>query len=482
MRSHGCRGVVESWHDGTFALTTAEGAVAGIDRIVIATGHCWAEEDKAEDGYYASPWPICKLFPAEGAYYNFEIGTLGASLSAFDVVSSLAHRHGEFIDDCGKWSFVPHPDAEKFKITMHAANGMLPHLQFSQVNPMREIYRHVDRESLLALVDESGFLRLETFFEQVCRPVLLDDFQKDGMPELVARLADPAFGLDSFVAIMSAEHEYENAFEGMRREILDAEESVKNDRPVHWKEAMDDLIYTLNFHCELMPAEDHLRLKSVVMPFLMNVIAAMPLDSANTILALYDAGRLAIIPGRVTLSEDQGERGKTMLKVDHDDEQSSACYCMFVDCSGQKALDLKQYPFAGLVANGSVRKARASFVDPATAEHLEEEKKKDLFQDEGKLVLHTGGVDIDGTYRLVGQDGKPHSGLHDIAFPHTSGVRPYSYGLQACSATSEIVVRGWVEEIMAGTPCRQEVRPAAANHENAFFVLDICGRNNSSAF
>jgi len=457
--------IVECRDDGIFELRTSGGLMPGFNRIVIATGHRWTEEDRPADGYYGSPWPISKLLPDEGDYRNFEIGTLGASLSAFDVVSSLAHRHGAFIEESGKLKFRPYPGAENFKITMHAANGMLPRLQFAQVNPMRKIYRHVDRDGMLALVDETGFLRLETFYEQVCRPALAEAFEKDGMPDLVAKLADPGFGLDSFVATMSADHEYANAFEGMRMEMTEAEESVKNDRPVHWKEVMDDLIYTLNFHCELMPAEDHLRLKSVVMPFLMNVIAAMPLDSASTILALYDASKLDMIHGKVTLSEEQGEHGKTTITVDHDEEQSTACYRMFIDCTGQKALELEEYPFVSLVENGSVRKARALFVDHANADHLPEEKQRYLFKDAGESVLHTGGVDIDGTYHLVGRNGKAHPRLHDIAFPHTSGVRPYSYGLQACSATSEIVVRAWVEEVAGGKAPRQEVRPATEIYE-----------------
>jgi len=450
--SPGCEvsDILESAKDGTFELLTADGSMAGFDKVIIATGHRWAEEDRPEDGYYASPWPVSKLLPAEGQYYDFEIGTLGASLSAFDVLSSLAHRHGKFTEESGKWVFLPHPGSENFRIIMHSANGMLPHLQFDQVNPLRKIYRHVDRGSLLGLVDENGFLRLELYYDKVCRPTLADAFRKDGMEEMVAKLIDPGFGLDSFVATMSAKHEYANAFEGMRVEMVEAGESVKNHRPVHWKEVMDDLIYTLNFHCELMPAEDHLRLKGVVMPFLMNVIAAMPLDSANTILALHDAGKLDMIPGKVTLSEIPDETGKTTILVEHDGESSSARYRMFIDCSGQKALELEEYPFPSLVNNGLVRKARVSFIDPAKAAALPEEKQNHLFQNDGELLLHTGGVDIDGAYRIIGQDGKADQRIHDIAFPHTSGVRPYSYGLQACNDTSEIVVRAWLQEIRAG--------------------------------
>ena len=41
------------------------------------------------------------------------------------------------------------------------------------------------------------------------------------------------------------------------------------------------------------------------------------------------------------------------------------------------------------------------------------------------------------------------SRIYDIAAPHTSGLRPYSYGLQACNHTAAIVVQAWVEEIKA---------------------------------
>jgi hypothetical protein len=59
-------------------------------------------------------------------------------------------------------------------------------------------------------------------------------------------------------------------------------------------------------------------------------------------------------------------------------------------------------------------------------------------------------VDFDGTYRLDGVDVKPNERIHDIALPHTCGVRPYSYGLQECSDLSKIVVRAWVEGILEG--------------------------------
>lgn len=433
-------------------LTTSKNENHEFGKVIVATGHHWADEDKPEQGYYASPWPISKLLPTDGEKLNFAIGTLGASLSAFDVIASLAHRHGHFTGEKNGLRFHPDPGTEDFKIVMHSSQGLLPHLQFDQDEPFREIYRHVDRERLLELIDDQGFLRLETYFDQVCRPALRKAFKKDNQPEMVQHLDDPQFGLRDFVEKMADKHDYDNAFEGMRHEMPEAKQSVEGHQPIHWKEIIDDLFYTLNFHAGLMPAEDHLLLHSLVMPFLMNVIAAMPLPSGNTILALYDAGKLEIVSGMVSIDDEQNQPGETSVTVNDEGEESKMSYRMFIDCSGQKPLELEDYPFASLVKNGAARKARAHFHNPEKAiRSLPEEKKEHLFEDGEETVLHIGGIDIDSDYRLIGVDGKANPRIYDIAFPHTSGLRPYSYGLQACSATAFILVKSWAESLASGS-------------------------------
>ena len=79
-----------------FQLLSESGKSFIADKVVIATGHVFKEKDNPERKYFASPWPISKLLPEAGERYNFPVGILGASLSAFDVVSSLSHRHGTF--------------------------------------------------------------------------------------------------------------------------------------------------------------------------------------------------------------------------------------------------------------------------------------------------------------------------------------------------------------------------------------------------
>lgn len=435
--------VIDSPKENRVTLVTAAGESHHFDRVIIATGHVWSEDDKPAAGYFASPWPIFKLLPEKGKVFDFPIGTLGASLSAFDVLSSLAHRHGRFAGGPEEMTYIPHPGTDGFKIYMHSSQGMLPHLQFAQVEPLRDIYRHVDRESMLALIGDDGFLRLETYFDRVCRPALRLAFQKDGMDGIDSLLATPDFHLLDFVAKMSDLHEYGNAFEGMRLEMKEARESVHLNRPIHWKEVLDDLIYTLNFHAGLLSAEDHLTLHSEVFPFLMNVIAAMPLASAASILALYDAGKLDLVTGYVSIPNDQPDKRSTTVIVDDNGQETTIAYKMFVDCGGQKSLELEDYPFPSLVAAGTVRRARASFARADAAEALPEEKRDRL----EASAYYIGGIDIDSGYHVIGADGQSNPRIHDIAFPHISGIRPYSYGLQACADTSAIVAEIWANEI-----------------------------------
>lgn len=432
--------------NGRVILLTAAGETYEAQAVVIATGHHWPAKDVPECGYYASPWPIAKLLPDEGKQHPFTIGTLGASLSAFDVISSLAHRHGRFVSEGKKKIYLPHEGSEQFKIVMHSAQGLLPHLQFDQVKPQREIYRHVTREGMLALRDSKGFIRMDHYFDKVCRPVLRKAFADDHLSDLCRKLEDPAFGILDFVETMSDKHDYPDAFKGMRKEMVEAEHSVKQHAPIHWKEAVDDLIYTLNYHAELMPAEDCLLLQGKVMPFVLNVIAAMPLPSGNSILALHDAGKLEMVSGKVVRVHKLKSKSITTVIVEQDGKESTFSYRMFIDCGGQKPVDIRHYPFPSLVRTRRVRRATAPFFHAKARHSAPDEKQPLIAKKHSHWIYETGGIDIDAAFRVIGADGRANPRIHDIAFPHTTGHRPYSYGLQACSHTSAIVVQAWVDE------------------------------------
>lgn len=138
------------------------------------------------------------------------------------------------------------------------------------------------------------------------------------------------------------------------------------------------------------------------------------------------------------------------MEVDDEGDEFTLEYRMFVDCSGQKPLELEDFPFHSLVRDKNVRKARAEFAQPVREGDFPEGDADRLFEEGARVLYEIGGVDIDGTHRLIGTDGEPNPRIRDISFPHTTSVRPYLYGLQACSDTSEIVVRAWAREIESG--------------------------------
>jgi hypothetical protein len=418
-------------------------------RVVIASGHCWPEDDEPERGYYASPWPIRKLLPVQEELFNFTIGTLGASLSAFDVLASLAQRHGTFSGEGRDLAYHLHPEAEGFRVVMHSEDGLLPHLQFGQEEPLRKIHRHVSEKELLALRDASGFLRLDTYFDRVCRPVLIDAFEKNGKCDLAEFLRAPKVGFVEFAERMTETHDYTDAFEGMRHELKEAEASHEQNQPIHWKEKLDDLMYTLNYHAHLLPAEDHLTLQGQVLPFVMNVIAALPLSSAYALLALHNAGCLHLKPGRAKMEDAApGEKTTKVTVTDPDDEnRKDECeYRLFINCAGQKPLEMDEFPFASLRDAGRIRAARAPFQEPKAQKDVPEHKQEKLFREDDRWFYENGGIDVSTGYAVIGQDGRTSRRIYDIAFPHIAGERPYSYGLQACNDTARLLVEGWLTD------------------------------------
>ncbi len=440
---------ISKLNDDEICIYDSCGALQIFSVVVIANGHVWKDTDRPDSGYFATPWPIHKLLPKKDIPYNFPIGILGASLSAFDVVTSLSHRHGQFKKRGGNLEFIENKEAAGFKLILHSAEGWLPHLQYAQEEPMREIYRHFKRKQLMELLDKDGFLRIEDYFNMLCRPALIAAFVKDDEREVVERLKDDTFNFRDFVELMSVRHEYVNSFEGMRQEMIAAKNCVENNRPVHWMETLDDLMYSINYHAELLPAEDHLFFHKEVMAFLMNVIAALPLQSANILLALYDAGSIEIKVGKVTVQEEPPAFGNTRISVKSENGRSEILdYALFVNCAGQRNLRLEDYFFPSLVNEGTIRSPSAKF---ASLENVNIAGEQDnVIKKDGAAWLVLSGIDIDSAYRTIDKNGRPNNDLFDINFAHTSGLRPYSYGLQACNATSMIMVESWIAQIMEG--------------------------------
>ncbi|WP_165749252.1 FAD/NAD(P)-binding protein [Cellulophaga sp. Z1A5H] len=415
--------------------------------VIIASGHEWINDDHPEIGYFASPWPINKILPKKGDYDNYTVGVLGASLSAFDVVSSLSRRHGHFTINDSEIEYIPDKHTEEFKIVLHDLNGWLPHLQYEQKEPLREVYRHITKKTLLDLVDENGFLNLNTYFDCVCKPTLRKALYTDELLEIVALLKNEDFGILEFVKKMSEMHEYSDPFKGMQSELKEAQKGANLEEPVYWKEVIDDLMYTLNFHAELLSAEDHYIFNTEVMPFLLNVIAAMPLESAKIMLALHRKGKLELKKGAVKiLSANSNDKKETVIAV----ASEKISYKKFITCSGQKSISLDNFPFQSLVTSGTISPAKSKVANIKKMYALIGEKSQhNLIKSEKNWYLRLKGIGVSTNFQIIDVQENPVPYVYDLSFTHTSGLRPYSFGLQACELASSLAVSHLINEFKA---------------------------------
>ena len=428
-----------------------------VNRLVIATGHSWLEKDKLDHNFYSSPWPIHKMLPKGEEKYNFRIGLLGASLSAFDVVTSLAERHGQFIRQNDKLEYIPYEGTENFHLVLHSSQGKLPHIRCGFQWPHVVQHRFFTREDVEQMAKSNGGkLQIETYFQKLCKPQLVAALRKDGLDHLADQLNKPSVTFTGFIEIMNSARLYSNPFEGMKLELEEAHKSIETQTPIHWKETLDDLMYTLNHHSPLLSGEDLLFYQHTVIPFLLNVTAFLPLVSSEKLLALYEAGKVSLASGRVQVLEKQPKPHELQIsRMDPLKGEQVESYQMFVDCTGQKTVNLEDFPFPKLAKQGVVREATAMFTSEKEALSYQTRFPKQILKTPTGYVYLPGGIEIDNSFHVIGRDGKTHKEIYDIAYPHLKGQRPFFPGLQQCHDTGKILA----EEIMSSF--RDELRARA---------------------
>ncbi len=134
----------------------------------------------------------------------------------------------------------------------------------------------------------------------------------------------------------------------------------------------------------------------------MNVIAAMPLESAKSLLALYDGGAWNCCGACDCSAEASGQDD---IEVDNDGHVSEHTYEMFVDCTGQGLVDIDRFPFPNMIQRGVAVEASAPLRDPQSIDDFDEELRNNVL-DGSPARLKLGGIAIDGYFRVIGADGQ----------------------------------------------------------------------------
>lgn len=314
--------------DGLRLLTSAGDEAGPFDRVILATGHEFPDEDEATRSYFPSPWSglIDARIPAA------EVGIMGTSLSAIDAAMAVANQHGRFRRKEGELRFDP--SGTGLHITLMSRTGVLPEADFYcplPYEPLRVMTEAAVADCL------STPCPLDALFDLVRAEITQAD------PAFALRIGLGGLDADSFAPAYFAAREAADPFRWARHNLEEVERNKDNKVTVAWRyallrmhEKVEDIVADLS-------DSDRERLDAGLKKVFVDNYAAVPAESIRRLLALRDAGILSIL----ALGEDYEltrEASRTRIAsagTTHD-------FAVFIDARGQKPLCSKDLPFPRL--------------------------------------------------------------------------------------------------------------------------------------
>lgn len=379
--------------DGLF-VNTAGGAVEGpFERVILATGHVFPDEDDATRSYFPSPWS--GLIEAE--IPAVRVGIMGTSLSSIDAAMAVVSQHGRFRRNRGELSFDP--TTKGLHITLMSWTGVLPEADF---------YCPLPYEPLTIMTDEAV-----ADCAKKAQPLdaLFDLFRAE------IECADPAYakhiglaGLtaDSFADAYFATREAQDPFRWARKNLDEVEHNKAHKVTVPWRYALLRMHEKIEKMVPDLPETDRDRFDSGLKKVFVDNYAAVPPESIRRLLALRDAGLLSVL----ALGDDydlKHDGDRTVIKA----KGMAHVFDVFIDARGQKALASKDLPLPTL---------RHALLDAG--------------HDIPKLAED---------YSLIGVDGYSRR-LLLAAIPYLMHDRPFVQGITACADIGAAIARGIVAQ------------------------------------
>ncbi|WP_039866905.1 FAD/NAD(P)-binding protein [Pedobacter sp. BAL39] len=427
--------VFDDTESQTVNVETDHSRLSSFDQVVICTGHNWPKKNEGKiPAYFDSPYPPQKL----AKVFNHAVAIKGSSLTAIDAIRTLARNNGTFEEDQdGRMHFKAAGQSQAFRIVMHSRNGMLPAVRFHLEDS------HLGKEGLLTKEElnqhreeNGGFISLDYIFEKNFKKMFVD--KDPGFFQLIKDM-----DLEAFVQAMMNSRERVDAFTLLKLEYQEAERSIAAKDSIYWKEMLAVLSFAMNYPAKYFSAEDMLRLQKVLMPLISIVIAFVPQSSCRDLMALYDAGILILNDvGEDSEVIPESKGGATYRYQDEAGEKVSNYYQTFVDCVGQPHLAYEDFPFQGLLQDGTVSPATLSFRDAEVAKALLEQGNSTVERaKDGDYLLRVPGIAINDQFQLVSKKGISNPRIYIMAVPYIGGYNPDYSGIDFSEAASSTVLK-----------------------------------------
>ncbi|QPH40884.1 FAD/NAD(P)-binding protein [Pedobacter endophyticus] len=403
------------------------------DRVIICSGHHWPTRHEGKvKGYFDSPYPPEKLAHRT----DHPVAIRGSSLTAIDAIRTLARANGTFEkSENGDLSYILDQKSPNFSMLMHSRSGFLPAVRFHLEDS------HLSKDAVLSadeiarvMAENDGFLPLDHVFKRnFLEPLAAAD------PAFYAQIKD--LSIEQFVEKMMAERERLSAFELLALEIKEADRSIRERKSVNWKEMLAVLSYAMNYPAKHFSAEDMQRLKVSLMPLISVVIAFAPQSSVNELMALHQAGVLAIVSvgdNSEVLVNENGEIVYTY--ADASGKKINTVYQTFVDAIGQSHLEMKDIPYPSLLSAGTISPAMLKFNDQLLAQKSHESGDEKIIKyADGSYYQLVTGIAINDHFQVLDRYGATSGRIYMLAVPYIGGYNPDFSGLDFGEAAAKLV-------------------------------------------
>ncbi len=304
------------------------------DAVVIASGHSWSDVPQIDEVNLVSPWPYTNITRLE----QNDIGVLGSSLSAIDIVIALGHARGQFEESGSRISWVPNDRENRVRITMVSKMGIMPEGDF---------YYPFPYEPLVCLTKEAMEAEIARGVDGVLNRVfaLLCDELDAADPDYLGRLPETARTVEGFAPAYFSRRREVGGLRSVKRDLAGSRETMRRKETIAHRyallrghEAFDHILRELT-------ETDYQRFLDHLMPMFADCYAAVPHLSLARITALYDAGVLELVA--TVEGAEFSQMGNGSIAVETED--GTATFDVIVDARGQAPANLADLPFPSLV-------------------------------------------------------------------------------------------------------------------------------------
>jgi uncharacterized NAD(P)/FAD-binding protein YdhS len=373
------------------------------DYAILATGHQWPPDPEVRPGYFTSPWPASAL----GRIRNCAVGIRGTALSAIDASVALADQHGEFIQiNREELQYRAQPAADRFSITLFSRKGLLPEADFYHPIPYEPLAICTAEaiDTLIGTTRQDGLL--DAAFELFRREILFTDAAY--AEELGVRTQT----LEEFCAAYFEARAHTNPFEWARRNLSEAVINQKRGWTVKWRYAILRMHEVFALLVPQLSDRDFVRFSDTLKTVFVDNYATVPHESIRRLLALHDAGKIAVdkLDGGVRLDIRSATHGATLFVGD-----KSVHFPVFIEATGQHVLSAKDFPFPSLRRQGVIQDVETEGDSGAKR-----------------------GIAVDGEYHPISAF-ETSQRLFCLSLPFLLGQHPFAQGITSSAEMADVV-------------------------------------------